>query len=329
MRLTPTMGGQSHSPPDRGGTPPGKEGRREASRRELGLAGLATRQHGVLSRAQLLEAGLTPRRIERRLESGRLHCLHRGVYLLGHRRTNRRGYWLAAVLAYGRGALLSHESAAALWGLIGTRRGPIHVTSAHGRAGRRGIALHKGLIHPEDRAKVDGISATSVARTLLDLAETSDDDRMRSAFEEADRLKILNLNSLRRACERGVGRRGLGKAQKLVDDALAAEAYPISPLEDRFAAFCRKYRLPPALTNVIVLGVEVDVLWERAKLIIELDGFGSHRHRAAFERDRARDAAHAVAGYRVIRITDRRLKAEPAAVAADLRRLLRAAAPTA
>jgi very-short-patch-repair endonuclease len=268
--------------------------------------------------------------IQRRLEAGRLHLLHSGVYLLGHRRTNRRGYWLAAVLACGRGALLSHDSAAALWGLIGVRGGAIHVTSSHGRAGRPGIALHKGRFHAEDRAEHDGILVTSVARTILDLAAAHDEDWVRGIFEEADRLRVLHLAELRRACERGVGRRGVGVARRLAEEAIAAENDPASFLEDVFFTFCRKQRLPRPLTNVHLLGCEVDALWEEARLIVELDGWGSHRHRAAFERDRIRDADHAVAGYKVIRVTYRRLKAEPQLVAAQLRALLREAgrAPT-
>ena len=261
--------------------------------------------------------------IQGRLEAGRLHPLHQGVYLLGHRRTNRRGYWLAAVLACGRGAVLSHESAAALWGLIGAQRGPIHVTAPGGRRGRAGIALHRGRLHAEDRAERDGIPVISVARTILDLAATHDEDRLRGIFEEADRLRILHLADLRRACERCVGRRGVGRARRLAEEAIAAENDPASFLEDLFFTFCRKQRLPVPLTNVHLLGCEVDALWEAARLIVELDGWGSHRHRAAFERDRIRDADHAVAGYKVIRVTYRRLKSEPRLVAAQLRALLR------
>lgn len=283
---------------------------------------LATRQHGVLSRAQLLDAGISAKAIEHRLERGRLHSLHSGVYLLGHRRTNRRGYWLGAVLACGEGAVLSHASAAALWGLVGARGGPIHVTSPRGRSGRKGIALHKGRLDVEDRAERDGIPVTSVARTILDLADDYDDDRLRGVFEEADRLRILQLAALKRACERGAGRRGLGRARKLVEEAVAAENDPASFLENLFFTFCRKHRLPLPATNVDVLGFEADALWVRSRLIVELDGWRSHRHRAAFERDRVRDAAHTVAGYHVIRVTYRRLKAEPEVVAAQVRRFL-------
>jgi len=309
------MGGQTHSPPV-------EDRWKWLSQRERQLATLATRQHGVISRAQLLEAGISAKAIEHRLERGRLHPLHQGVYLLGHRRTNRRGYWLAAVLACGRGALLSHESAAALWGLIGARGGAIHLTSSHGRAGRPGIALHKGRLHAEDRAKRDGIPVTSVARTIFDLAETHDDGWMRGVFEEADRLRILRLAELRRVCDRGAGRRGLGLARRLAEEAIAAENDPASFLENLFFTFCREQRLPRPLTNVPVLGFEVDALWLGARVIVELDGWRSHRHRAAFERDRIRDADHAVAGYRVIRVTYRRLKREPAVVADQLRELL-------
>jgi len=192
-------------------------------------------------------------------------------------------------------------------------------TAPGGRRGRKGIVLHKGRLHAEDRAERDGIPVTSVAHTIFDLAAAHDEDWMRGVFEEADRLRILRLDALRRACERGAGRRGLGAARRLADEAIAAENDPASFLEDLFFTFCRKQRLPLPRTNVHVLGCEVDALWEEARLIVELDGWGSHRHRAAFERDRIRDADHAVAGYKVIRVTYRRLKTEPQLVAIQLR----------
>ncbi len=293
---------------------------RGLARRERELAALANRQHGIVTRRQLLRAGLGVRTIKRRVEAGRLHHLHRGVYVLGHGGLNKHGHWLGAVLACGREALLSHRSAAALLGLTRAPRGVVEVTSASGRR-RPGIVVHQGGIDESDRTLVDAIPVTSVARTLLDLAEVVDGQTLRRAFEEADRLHLLEMSELEELCARSHGRRGLRALRPLIE----AAREPIttdSPLEDRFAVFCEKHCLPPPATNVAVLGHEVDALWPTRRLMVEMDSYAYHRHRAAFERDRARDAEFAAAGYRVIRLTHRRLEEEPDAVADQLRRLL-------
>ena len=287
------------------------------------IAELATRQHGVVARRQLIEHGLTPRMIDRRLESGRLLGLHRGVYALGHLRLSRRGRWLAAVLACGPAAVLSHASAAALWGLTRPGSGPVDVIvrSGRGRSGHAGIFMHEGRPRGSERGLVDAIPVTTVPRTLLDLAEVVDQEGLRRAFEEADRLRLLEMRSLEAVCALSRGRRGLRALRPLIAGAIEPVT-TASPLEDRFAAFCRDHRLPPPVTNVPVLGHEVDALWRRQGVVVEMDGFAFHRHRAAFERDRARDAELVAAGYRVVRLTNRRLLDEPAVIAAQLRRLL-------
>ncbi len=291
--------------------------------REARIAELATRQHGVVARRQLFEHGLTPRMIDRRLESGRLLTLHRGVYALGHLRLSRRGRWLAAVLACGPTAVLSHASAAALWGLAGSRRGPVDVIvpSGRGRSGHAGIFMHAGRPRATERGLVDAIPVTTVPRTLLDLAETVDQEALRRAFEEADRLRLLEMRPLEALCEMSRGRRGLRALAPLIA-AARRPTTTASPLEDRFAEFCEEQGLPPPATNVLLLGYEVDALWARQRLVIEMDSFAFHRHRAAFERDRARDAELVAAGYRVVRLTDRRLRDDPDAVAGQLRHLL-------
>jgi very-short-patch-repair endonuclease len=286
------------------------------------LADLATRQHGVISRRQLIDLGLQRGAIAHRVKQGRLHPIHRGVYSLGHRRLTQRGHWIAAVLACGEEALLSHRSAAALWGLQRPRSSPVEVTSRHGGRGKQGIALHEGRVHPEERTTRDGIPVTSVARTLFDLAEVVDYQRLERAWEEADRLNLLETRAVERVCKRGQGRHALQPIQRLLT-AAQATTVTRSPLEDRFASLCRKHHLPPPAVNTVVLGFEVDALWPRERLAVELDSFAFHRHRAAFERDRARDAALQAAGYRVIRLTHRRLEQDSASVAGELRRLLR------
>ncbi|MBW8060451.1 MAG: DUF559 domain-containing protein [Solirubrobacterales bacterium] len=203
-----------------------------------------------------------------------------------------------------------------------SQRAPIEVASQRGR-NRRGVVVRKGRIDREDRAEVAGIPVTSVARTLFDLAEVVDERRLERAFEEADRLGLLRMRALEAVCARGRGRRALRPVNRLVEAARAPKETR-SPLEDRVVALCREHDLPPPATNVTVLGREVDAFWSRERLMVEADSFAYHGHRAAFERDRARDAAMQAAGYRVVRLTHRRLENGAAAVAAELRRLLNA-----
>jgi very-short-patch-repair endonuclease len=291
--------------------------------RERRLAELATLQHGVVGLTQLTGLGFGTHAIEGRLRDGRLHHVHRQAYAVGHLRLTQRSRWWAAVLAYGEGTVLSHRSAAALWRLTG-ESGPIDVTASRGRQGverRPGIFLHRCRLSGEGRTLRDGIPVTTVGRTLFDLAEVERFPRLRHAWEEADRLDLLQLDEVERVCEAGRGRRALRPIRLLLDEA-RAPTVTRSPLEDRFAAFCRDQRLPEPATNVLLLGHEVDAYWPAAHLAVELDSVEFHMHRAAFERDRARDAALQAAGYRTVRITDRRLKREPDRIAAELRRLL-------
>jgi very-short-patch-repair endonuclease len=295
--------------------------------RERALAALAARQYGVVGYRQLVAIGFGDRTIARWIGIGRLHRLHRGAYAVGRRSVVQRGSWLAAVLACEEGAVLSHASAAALWGIAGAR-GAIDVTAAHGNQGRlrrRGIRLHRGKLDPAETTVHDRIPVTSVARTLFDLAEALDFQRLEHAWEEADRLKRLRLAEIEQVCDRGYGRHALKPARRLLAGARGVTRTR-SPLEDRFQRFCRSYRLPPHSTNVSVLDREVDVLWPAARLIVELDSWEFHSHHAAFQRDRARDTRLLVAG---VRVTHERLDTEAAVLAAEIRQLLHGQAPQA
>jgi very-short-patch-repair endonuclease len=290
------------------------------AKRERAFSALARRQHGVISRRQLIAGGLGVRTISRRIEAGQLHLLHRGVYLLGDGRVDRRAEWMAAVLACGDGALLSHGSACALWGLARFRKGPIDVTSAIGRQRPR-IVVHEGAIGGEDRAEIDRIPVTTIARTLFDFAEVSDEEDLRRAAEEADRLRLLRIPELEAVCARCPGRRALRPMRRLIDVVRLPDDTQ-SPLEDLVLELCRKHDLPMPVVGATVLGREVDAFWPDRKLMVEADSWQFHGHRAAFEDDRARDASMQAEGYRVIRLTHRRLEREPATVAGQLRRLL-------
>jgi len=293
--------------------------------REREIAGLADKQHGVVGKEQLAKLGIAERTVERWLATGRLHMVHREVFAVGHHHIDEAGCRWAALLAYGPGAVLSHCSAAKLWGLVGRPHRVIDVTAPIGRQGarrRKGVFIHRGRLHREDRAVQVGTPVTTVARTLFDLAEFVTLERLESAWEEADRLSLLELNAVEQVCERGYGRRALRPIRRLLAEARAPEITR-SPLEDDFAAFCHRHRLPIPAFNTTVLGFEVDALWPHQRLAVELDSWEFHHHRAAFERDRARDAALQAAGYRTIRITHRRLNNEPTTVLKQLRALLR------
>jgi very-short-patch-repair endonuclease len=291
------------------------------------LAALAGRQYGVVGRWQLIELGFGDEAIKGALASGRLHSLHRDAYAVGHRIVVKRGKWLAAVLAMGPGAFLSHESAAALWGLGGDRP-QVDVNAPRGRQVRpgraSGIKVHRCRFWPDEVTVREGIPVSTVARTLFDLAEGSHQPhRLKDAWDEAARLRLLRVPEVALVYERGRGRR---RARKRIRPFLAAEQRHVedsaSPLEDRFAEFVVAHRLPPPQTNVLVGKDVVDALWPDARLIVELDSWEFHAHRAAFEKDRDRDADHLLAGYRTIRVTHRRLSEQPERLAAQIRALL-------
>jgi hypothetical protein len=167
----------------------------------------------------------------------------------------------------------------------------------------------------------EGIPVTAVARTLFDLAEVTPYEELKKAAEAADRRNLLRLRELEGVCEHGRGRRALRPVRRLLAE-LGAPAEGRSPLEIRFAEFLREHGIPAPAQNVLVLDHEVDALWPAAKLVVELDSWEHHGHRAAFERDRARDPKLLLAGYRTIRVTHRRLDDEPTQLAAELRALL-------
>jgi hypothetical protein len=227
---------------------------------------------------------------------------------------------MAAVLAV-PGSLLSHRSAAALWGLIPSLDHWPDVTVAGRARARPRITVHRtGVLKRVDEATVDGIPVTSVARTLLDLAAVAP-YRLDRALEQAERLKLFDLRALNDVLRRSRGRRGAGRLRQ----ALALyEPMPFtrSELEQRFVALVRRAGVLAPAMNAFVAGQEVDALWEAERLVVELDGYEFHRTRAAFERDRHRDTDLRLAGYDVIRLTWRQVVSQRHAVAALLRRRL-------
>jgi uncharacterized protein DUF559/putative AbiEi antitoxin of type IV toxin-antitoxin system len=289
-------------------------------------AALAARQHGVVALHQLAALGLAPGAVDRRVFTGRLHRVHAGVYAVGHPRLTQRGCWMAAVLACGEAALLSHRSAAELWG-IGTYldiRIDVTVPDRSGRH-RPHIAVHRPRSLPEeDRGELDGIPVTTPARTIRDLASVVGASRLQRAFHEADRLGLLDVPALAALCTRTSGRRGAGRLRALLATHIGPSPGTRSALEHRFLDLCHRAGLPTPAINVPVCDYEVDALWPAQRLVVELDGYAFHHARKAFETDRTRDAALQLAGYRVLRVTHRRLVDDPSAVIETIRKLLAA-----
>jgi hypothetical protein len=245
--------------------------------------------------------------------------VHRGVYAVGHPRLTPEGRFLAAVFSCGPGAVLSHESAAVLWGLRRPRGPRIDVTiPTRGGRSRRGVLItHRSTLDPEEVTVKDGVPVTSAGRTVLDLADVLRRRPLERVLDEAFYLG-LDLEGLtpRR------GRRGFGLLTAVLAEHEAGSTWTRSVLEERMLALCRRGGVPPPVVNGEVEGFEVDFHWPGQRLAVETDGWSAHRSRGAFERDRLKDAQLVEAGWRVVRITRARLAREPRAVATQLARLL-------
>ena len=261
---------------------------------------LAARRHGVVAAADLAAAGLGRRAIERRLAEGRLRRLHRGVFLVGPL-AGPRTREMAAVLAVGHDAAISHRSAGALWEILPSAGEPVHVTTTRGHPRHRpGIRVHR--TRSLQVSLNAGLPVTTPLRTLLDLAATTSARELERAVEEAQVRRLVTRDDL----------------EQLPGSHRDEPSLTRSEAERRLLALVRAARLPRPHTNVRVGGHEVDFLWPEQRLIVEVDGFAFHHTRAAFERDRARDRALQAGGYLVVRVTWRQLVDEPEAVVAAL-----------
>ncbi len=290
------------------------------------MAELALRQHGVVARRQLGELGLGRRAIDVRVERGRLHRVHRGVYAVGHRGLSRDGHVMAAVLAGGEGAVVSHRSAGALWGVCADRATAVEITVPVTRRDRADIVQHQAAVAPDERTTIRRIPVTTAFRTLLDLAAILDARRLRRAVHEAEVLGLRDEVSLGRLIERHRGRRGVAALRAVLADGALGAHVTRNELELRFLELIGDARLPAPQVNGLlkVAGrmVEIDFAWPDRRLAVELDGHATHATRKGFERDRERDRALQAAGWRVVRVTWRQLRGAPGAVVADLRALL-------
>ncbi len=281
------------------------------------IARLAIRQHGVVTRCQLIEAGITVSVVERLARSGRLGRLHRGVYLTGPV-APPRAREMAAVLACGPGALTSHGSGGWLWQLWPRPADgvPVEITvpSGSGARHRRGIRVHRtSCLAPDDVSAVDGIPTTSPARTILDLAASIRGRDLEQVVARAQREQLVSTEMLASLGARHPGRRGARVLRAL----LAIDRPPAltrSQAEEQLLAAIRSADLPPPDLNARVGPFEIDFYWPAARFAVEVDGFAFHSSRGRFERDRLRDADLAARGIQVMRVTGRQIAREPSAV---------------
>jgi very-short-patch-repair endonuclease len=284
----------------------------KTARPDLRIAQAAARQHGAVTLRQLEATGLSRAAVAKRAATGRLHRVHRGVYAVGHPELSLEGRWMAAVLALGDGAMLSHGSAAGLWGLLRPIDGPIDVSlpGDGGRERRRGIHIHRcpslkvgaamaGLStdglqsrHPVLVTMRKGIPLTTVPRTIADLRGVVPPRLVRRAIRQAE-LAGFRLDRIRSDRTR-------------------------SDLERDFLRLCRRHGLPEPEVNVKIGRWTVDFIWPAERLAVETDSWGYHRGSVAFEDDHARDLDLRRRGYEVRRFTERQIGEEPSVVAADL-----------
>jgi very-short-patch-repair endonuclease len=280
---------------------------------DAAIAGIARKQHGIVTTRQLLAAGLSSAAISKRVRSGKLYRVHQGVYSVGHDGLSREARWMAAVLACGPGAVLSHGAAAVHWGLLRPLKGPIDVSAPtqSGRKSRRGVRIHRcpsldqspfpttGLEKRLPRLRVvhNGIPVTTVARTLEDLRRSElRPSLVRRAIRQAEFLRLP-----------------MGEIET---DGTRSD------LERDFLRLYRRHRLPPPEVNVPIGRMTVDFLWRDERLIVETDSYVTHGGSIAFEDDRARDLELRRRGYAVHRFSERQLELEPTAVAEDVARAL-------
>jgi hypothetical protein len=295
--------------------------------REAAVGDLADGQHGVVTLGQLRTLGLSGSAVSKRVAKGSLYRVYRGVYSVRHRSLGYRGRWMAAVLSCGASAALSHRSGAAHIGLRPSDRAGIDVSVPRGfGTDRPGIDLHRtGTLAPQDVHEVDGIRCTSVARTLVDLGDVLPARAVERAVEQAEILRVFDATAVDEVLGRAGPRRGAGVLRAVLGEG-DGETLTANDLEELFLRICRDAGLPkPAANAWLVAGDRVakaDFLWRKERLIAETDGRETHGTPQAFESDRERDQWLAVAGYRVVRFSHRRVTDQPRRVAATVGALL-------
>lgn len=285
---------------------------------------LVARQYGVIAHAQLLALGFSAQAIKRRVASGRLYRVRLGVYAVGRPDLSRHGRWMAAILRCGERAMLSHRSAAALWGIEGEAQGKIEISVIIPRScrGEADLVVHRRVAAVgADATEHDGIAVTTPAATLIDLATCLPPYRVEGAVNKADKRGLIDPEAVRVALEERRPRRGVGPLRNLLDRHTFV--LTDSELERRFVPLARRAGLPKPLTGKHLSGFEVDFYWPDLGLVVETDGLRYHRTPAQQARDRVRDQAHTAAGMTPLRFTHAQIRFEPGYVGATLARVAR------
>jgi len=271
---------------------------------EAAIALIAGRQHGYITRAQLLAIGVGRRAIEYWVSTGRLIPVYAGVYAVAYVRRTPVARACAAVLACGERAMLSHRSAASLWGFYKHWDEPFELVAPSIRI-RDGIKVHRcRTLARQDITRQLGIRVTSPARTVLDNAPRLTGKRLSRFVNDALRTPYLHVPDLADVLNRNPNHPGAKRIAPLVREPTN------SPLEDDFLEFAGRYGLPTPVTNAHLLGYEIDVFYPRERVIVEIDSARFHMDRDSFERDRKRDVVMLEAGILTVRITDERMKHE-------------------
>jgi hypothetical protein len=282
------------------------------------IAAVAAKQFGYMTREQLYALGLSRRAVEVRIEVGRLIPVYRGVYAVGYVQRTPVARACAAVLACGERSMLSHGSAASLWGFNKHWDTPFEVTAPSIRS-RKGIRVHRcRTLARRDITRQLGIRVTSPARTVLDNAPRLTGKRLSRFVNDALRTPYLHVPDLEDVLNRNPNHPGTKRVAPLVRKPTN------SPLEDDFLEFAKQYGLPAPVTNTHLLDYEIDVLYPRERVIVEIDSREYHSDGDSFERDRKRDVVMLEAGIVTVRITDQRMKHEPEQEASRLLNILAA-----
>jgi very-short-patch-repair endonuclease len=297
---------------------------------DVEIGRIADRQRGLVTREQLLQIGLSAKEIHGRCRRGSLRVLHRGVYAVGHVALPPYARELAAVLTCGPQAFLSHDAAAALWGMQQTTSDEIDVTVVGRNPGTRaGVRIHRVTrLDRGDRSVRDGIPLTSPGRTLVDLAGVLTARQLERAFDEGRSKGVISPKALAAALERYPRRRGAALLTKLAGAKARTSktTHTESPPEETFLAAVRRARLPPPETNVRIGRYSVDFYWRVQGVVVEIDGYRFHSTRSAFERDRAKDQELRRRGLIVLRYSRRQVEEEFEAVLVEVATTLARAA---
>jgi very-short-patch-repair endonuclease len=276
-------------------------------------------QHGVIALFQLLALGYTRRAVEHRVAIGRLHPIYRGVYAVGRPDVSRKGRWMAALLACRLDVVLSHHSAAALWGIRAERGSAPHVTALRGHDHRQpGIVAHRsGTLGDEDLTSEDNIPTTTPLRTLIDLGTRLSSYELEAAINAADKRDLIDPVTLRSALAKRRGQRGVGALREILERG--EFVLTDSELERRFLPIARRAGLASPLTQHRLNGFRVDFYWPDLGLVVETDGLRYHRTASEQTKDQVRDQAHIAAGLIPLRFTHWQVRYDPMHVERTLR----------